>query len=189
MDELLTRWDDAFELANNTPRMSLPPIIGNLQTLQREGDKITPPECAEDIANSFQEYSNYIVKGFLLFLDSKKETTATMVFSLADDRLSAFVDAYGKLKSSNWPITQSAPVAKPTQAPEEIIIICQKCEEAGIDINIWTTPQRLKAAGKVPHFTRGMLLNTEEYDKRVLYLVSAKGIEGWVTKEFIHRNN
>src|SRR5687768_15649215 len=44
--DIFEEWDDAFELANSTPRMSLPAVISELQEIRRNADDLEVPPCA-----------------------------------------------------------------------------------------------------------------------------------------------
>ncbi len=60
------RWNDELTIAGNAPRISLPPIIEEMQAVRREARLLTPPLCAKKVQ---EEYLAYLDDGIKATVD------------------------------------------------------------------------------------------------------------------------
>ena len=68
-EELLVRWEDAYEVAQQTPRMNLSGPIGNLQTIHREAEayEIDDTDIME-VHTYFESFMELSIDGYLKFM-------------------------------------------------------------------------------------------------------------------------
>lgn len=76
---------------------------------------------------------------------------------------------------------------KPLPEPEAALLVCQDCADAGININLWSSPERLKIVGSVPHLTTAVIIDTAQQEEWKLYRVRANNINGWITEDFVKK--
>jgi hypothetical protein len=62
------RFDDAYTLANSTPRMSLPPVISDLQAIRRDTEDLKVPVCADKAKQALVAYMNATIESIRLFM-------------------------------------------------------------------------------------------------------------------------
>jgi uncharacterized protein YceK len=65
---LVTKFSDTLKLADSTPRMSLPPIISNLQTIRRDLLAVPAPECVKTSTTLLADGSDMVVNGYMHFM-------------------------------------------------------------------------------------------------------------------------
>jgi tRNA A37 threonylcarbamoyladenosine dehydratase len=70
LDEISSEWKDALSLADQSPRMSLPPQIVNLQAIRRKVEKQPWPECSAKAHKYLIDGMDQAIDGFITFLDS-----------------------------------------------------------------------------------------------------------------------
>lgn len=80
---LIAEWDDAFKLANNSPRISLAPQIATLQAIRRKLMDTEQPPCALDTHLQFVIATDEIIEGFLAFLGKESDYTVSKHFENA----------------------------------------------------------------------------------------------------------
>ena len=68
MQAIIGRWNDAFEIAESSPRMSLAGPIASLQEIRREANAITPPTCMNELHSSTTQGMDAFVTMFLDFM-------------------------------------------------------------------------------------------------------------------------
>ena len=95
--QLSDKFEDKFKLANNTSRMSLTPILSDMQDIKREVNNLEPPKNAKklvDLQGLVSEYMDSIISGFMLFQAQESDSvvsdqfeTAIMNKQLAVDKL------------------------------------------------------------------------------------------------------
>lgn len=102
LDSLFVRWDDAAELADNTPRINLAGPIGSLQGIHQEAMLLNVPECAAGIHNQLDLYMDGIIDGFLSFQADDGEGTVDFKFRnafLMYDLFNEYLDSIDFLDS------------------------------------------------------------------------------------------
>lgn len=69
VDDLKRRWDDALEVAQTMPRMTLAGYVPDLQTLRREAEDLTVPECenAQAVGDALPAMMQAWIDTLLLF--------------------------------------------------------------------------------------------------------------------------
>lgn len=80
---LPAQWDDAFDLARSTPRMTIAPLIAELQAIRRETEVINVPACAVEAHRHLVEYMSLSIDGFVSFLASDTDATFMSYFDRA----------------------------------------------------------------------------------------------------------
>lgn len=73
---ILREWDDTELLAGQTARIALSPQVERLQTLHRRLEDVQPPECGVTLRAKTLQYMEKTIVGYLLFMDSKQESSA-----------------------------------------------------------------------------------------------------------------
>ena len=68
---------------------------------------------------------------------------------------------------------------------KSITLVCEDCKDAGMEINIWSDPQRSGVKGSVPSGTKATELDNETYDGIYYYKVTTNGITGWVSSSMV----
>lgn len=67
---------------------------------------------------------------------------------------------------------------------------CTECEEAGLDINLWNSPQRTSVIARAPHGAAVTVVAVEKGPDDRNYMkvrVASTGAEGWVSEPFVKR--
>jgi hypothetical protein len=86
---ILERWDDAFEVAASTSRVSLSPAIKDLQAVRRDFDDLEPPEPCVKFHASVLGAMNYAIDGFIAFMADEPDDEVNNKFVLSNRRLDA----------------------------------------------------------------------------------------------------
>lgn len=68
MSEIQSKWEDTFEIAISTSRISLAGPVGNLQNIRREASKVTAPDCIADSHENYLEGMDTFIDIFLDFM-------------------------------------------------------------------------------------------------------------------------
>lgn len=101
LDELgpiLGRWDDRAELAGNTGRMNLSPIVSDLQDIKQAVQELDAPWCAEEAQEKAVAYMDQYIDGYLAFMAEESDTTLNEKFERADELLTDFKEARSALR-------------------------------------------------------------------------------------------
>jgi len=80
---------------------------------------------------------------------------------------------------------QPAATAPPAPTTYVVTLSCQDCAEVGMEIRIWTSPDRSGVAGSVSHNTPATVIDTTTYNGVLHYKVQVEGITGWVSHQFV----
>ncbi len=91
------RFDDAVALANNTPRMSLPPIVSDLQSIRRAAEDLVVPECAREAKDSLVSYMSAMIDAFMAFLGQQSDATQQAAFDKVRSERSRYNAAMTRL--------------------------------------------------------------------------------------------
>lgn len=98
---LITEWNDAVQLAMQSPRMSLPPGIANLQSIRRETARIEPGSCTK-VKNAHTALllaMDAMNEGFLAFLGKEEQIIIDRYFKTSTtemDIATSLLDEAGK---------------------------------------------------------------------------------------------
>jgi hypothetical protein len=72
--EIFSEWEDTSRRANNTGRIALAPVVGEMQAIKRKTEKIEIPSCAVFAKFSTVQYMNVEINLFLKFMADKSIT-------------------------------------------------------------------------------------------------------------------
>lgn len=89
------------------------------------------------------------------------------------------------------PATATTP-PKPTDPPPtayQATLFCQDCADAGMEINLWETPERdgLRTTGSVPHNTAVTVLDSRMVNGTRHYKVRHVNVVGWVSELMVKK--
>lgn len=68
VEPVVTEWMDTFKLASDSPRMSLSPVVSQLQSIRRKMAEIEPGECMAATHDMVTRSMDEAIEGFLSFL-------------------------------------------------------------------------------------------------------------------------
>jgi hypothetical protein len=74
MAPLVDDFKDALRRGDSTPRMSLSPIIGDMQRIHRDLQRAELPECGEELRSTYLRAFNAAIDGFLSFLGQESDS-------------------------------------------------------------------------------------------------------------------
>lgn len=83
-------WDDAFKLANNTPRSALAAQITSLQAIRRKVQEVEAPSCATLAKQYLIDSMDNAINGLIAFLGQKPDKEVGDLFKLSNDKMAAF---------------------------------------------------------------------------------------------------
>jgi len=133
LDEIeytLEEWDDTYLIATSTSRMSLAPIISELQKIKRDVSRIDRPECANYINDIISVAMESDVSALISFLSqdsdsvvSKKMAGAQKAWEIADAEFENFkeapLDAYFAFNLTSEDITAELEQSEEFKLPED----------------------------------------------------------------------
>ena len=93
--EIDHKFDDAYKLASNTPRISLSLVISDLQGIRREAEQLEVPSCAVRTKEALIAYMDKAIEGFLQFMSNDIDYVST--FSEAQTMEYSYWDEYRTL--------------------------------------------------------------------------------------------
>lgn len=67
----------------------------------------------------------------------------------------------------------------------EVLLVCDECEEAGMDINIWQDKGISKVVFSVPNRTLVTQIDRALYDGRYWIKIEYQGKTGWILEDFV----
>ena len=91
------RFDDASMLANNTPRMSLPPVISDMQVIRRQAEDLKVPDCAATAKGVLVRYMNAVIDAFTAFLGQESDSAVSAHFDTASTLMDRYLDEMSRL--------------------------------------------------------------------------------------------
>ncbi len=122
--DVARRFDDAVELAQSTPRVSLAPIVSDLQAIRRDAEDIEVPDCAADAQDALIAYMDSTIDGFRAFLASEADASVNAYFDAASrhfndyqerlDTVMGVPSATPRPTSTPGPTATSRPTATPS---------------------------------------------------------------------------
>ncbi len=90
LDDLTMRSLDAVELADSTPRLSLGPVISDLQEIKREVAALDAPECASQVQRAAEKLMEQSVTTYLAFVSEEEDEVVAAEY----DKMSEYAGAY-----------------------------------------------------------------------------------------------
>ncbi len=106
LDKLMAEWDDKDELAEQAPRMSLTPLISDLQDLKREIDALEHPACTDKVAGYLSVYMSTRLDAYTAFLGKESDTSVATKLHEAEDWRAVWLAEYAKLVGGIAPYDQ-----------------------------------------------------------------------------------
>lgn len=85
LDFLLEEWDDTVEIAGSTSRMSLSPVIKDLQDIKRDARRLERPECANYLQDLVVVAMESQINAFISFLAQDSDTVVARKILGAED--------------------------------------------------------------------------------------------------------
>jgi len=85
-------FDDAYNVASSTARISLAQPVSELQRIQRETDAVPVPACMETAKTELVLSMDAAVKGFLAFMANESDSQVSTLFDSSVDHLMKFSD-------------------------------------------------------------------------------------------------
>jgi hypothetical protein len=100
IDYILEEWDDTYLVATSTSRMSLAPIIGELQDIKRDVNRLDRPECAGYLSDIVVVAMESDINSLVSFLSrdsdsvvSRKMAGAKKAWEIVDTELENFEES------------------------------------------------------------------------------------------------
>lgn len=85
-------WDDAANLAGQTPRMSLPAQIDKLQAIRRKAQDVPAPACAKPAQDALVQGMDQTISTYLKFLSQAPDADVQAGFQTAAASMKTFAD-------------------------------------------------------------------------------------------------
>ena len=103
VDKLASGWDNANEIASNTPRMQLTEPITNLQNIRNDYKDLSVPTCARKAHALLLEYMDTIINAYTSYSTYKPDSTVNDLFTRASQDFDSWKVAYSKLSATPTP--------------------------------------------------------------------------------------
>ena len=103
IEPILVRWDDAKLLASSTPRSRVAGSISDLQSIKREVESLSVPDCATPAQIILVEYMDLKIAAFLGFLAKNDDEDVSTANYKAKIKLAEFTKEMEKLKAGKAP--------------------------------------------------------------------------------------
>lgn len=141
IEDPVERWNDAFDIAVSTPRMSLADPIQELQAISREAKDITPPACFKEGHDGFVEGMDTQIEMMLGFLadadyDFDEHGTDIFIASLQIEGITASVEEY-----KNDPDAFVQTLWEDTQMQINVTLDPAEEESMGLDVKLTATAE------------------------------------------------
>jgi hypothetical protein len=91
VEPLLEEWDDAVIIANQTPRVSLPNVIPELQGIRRRTEDLEIEECFEDAHLFLVKYMDYTIEAFIAFMGQEDDDVVSQKFNMAQTNFETYL--------------------------------------------------------------------------------------------------
>ena len=103
-DAIMSEWTDAEMVAQSTPRVSLPPVVSELQEIRRRADnELTPPDCAADLKPKILEFMDATIDLYLAFMANESDGAVSEKMQAADAALNGYSFDMAALKNGDSP--------------------------------------------------------------------------------------
>jgi len=97
-EPIFQRFYDAMKLAGNTPRISLPSVISEMQSARREFQKLQAPWCANAFKQKASASMDAAIDAFVLFLGNAPDTSVQQKLREANDLIQDATDELDQLR-------------------------------------------------------------------------------------------
>lgn len=144
IEDPVERWNDAFDIAVSTPRMSLADPIQELQTISREVKDITPPACFKEVHDGYVEGMGTQIEMMLGFLadadyDFDARDIDILIANFQIGGITASVEEY-----KNDPDAFVQTLWEDTQAQINATLEPVEEESMGLDVKLTATAEAQK---------------------------------------------
>lgn len=144
IEDPVERWNDTFDIAVSTPRMSLTDPIQGLQAVSREVKDIPPPACFKEVHNGFVEGMDTQIEMMLGFLadadyDFDARDTDIFIANLQIEGITASVEEY-----KNDPDAFVLILWEESQVQINITLEPAEEESMGLDVKLTATAEAQK---------------------------------------------
>jgi PBP1b-binding outer membrane lipoprotein LpoB len=92
MDDILTRYLDDFELASNTGRISLSPIVSKMQDKYQDVRDMSVPTCLNDARDYLSSSMKQSTQGFLSFMAQDANSVVSSYFDKGSNLIKKYAD-------------------------------------------------------------------------------------------------
>ncbi len=99
VEPLIDRFDDANERAGSTSRISLSPVIGEMQEVRRDFKDLEVDSCAEQAKEVMVDYMDKTIDAYIAFLADESDSTVRQLIEDAGDVQVEAVVAWGVIFS------------------------------------------------------------------------------------------
>ena len=93
VNPLIQEWDGVFAIAVQTPRMSLPGVISDMQAIRRTTGEVRAPICFVAEHRLLLKSQDYYIEGFLAFLGKEDDSVVAGKFTRAARNLEWWIEA------------------------------------------------------------------------------------------------
>lgn len=118
MDPLIDEYIDTFDLASSMPRISLAPIIQDMQRIRREMERVPVPSCAREAAGRLLAGVEIVNEAFIEFAGDGNED---YIQGLLDEGFLQIENGMAQLvalqNEEATPVAKNLPTATPTRTP------------------------------------------------------------------------
>lgn len=90
-------YDDAYNIAASTARISLAQPVAELQKILRDTERIEVPACMDTVKNELVLSIDAAVKGFLAFMQEESDSSVSNLMNLSTDHMGNFNDEMDKV--------------------------------------------------------------------------------------------
>ncbi len=97
LEMISAEYDDAFNLANNTPRIQLAQPISELQRIKRDTEALAVPECLQSAQENTVLSMERAIEGFMLFMADESEFSIENKFRESDTFLNYAISDIQKI--------------------------------------------------------------------------------------------
>lgn len=93
----IDEFNDAYDVANNTPRISLSSPINQLQSIRRDANDIEVPACLKNGKKLLTGYMQTVIDGFVAFMGQASDYEITLIFLNASSQLGTAEDEFDSI--------------------------------------------------------------------------------------------
>ncbi len=95
--EILSKWDDANQVASSSARISLGQAITNLQNVRREANNLDNPQCASLVQFNLIRYMDKVIEGYLAFMSQESDAKVNSIMTKSMGLLDQFTTELGNI--------------------------------------------------------------------------------------------
>lgn len=97
MEKIHDRYADDFDLANNTGRISLSPVVSKMQEKYQDVRDLSVPACLNDARDYLSSSMKQNTEGFLSFMAQDADSVVTSYFKKGSNLLDRYIDEKQKV--------------------------------------------------------------------------------------------